>query len=221
MNIKIYSLVTVFSYIISIVTIHCFKNNADLNKYVKKNKKVDDEYKINNIDINNNEKFRYRNLSECTVENNYILGSTKIQESSDDKKSKGFNFFKCFNIFKRDKKNQSSDNNECLPEEVLEWNDFLHSLFEGDQEGLMSILHIKEKLEKSHSNNNESIPRIKLRYGIVLGDSIPKNKEKFENKSSNNNESLSMITSVMKVADRCYYLKNPEHLKLLLDSKQL
>ncbi|CAD2107765.1 fam-c protein [Plasmodium vinckei] len=93
----------------------------DLNNCIKSNKKVHDEYEINNIDINNNEKFRYRSLSECVVEDNYTLGFTMIKETSADKQSKRFIFFNCFNIFKKSLLRikeiflkESSNNNESL-----------------------------------------------------------------------------------------------------------
>ncbi|KEG03779.1 hypothetical protein YYE_00679 [Plasmodium vinckei vinckei] len=80
----IYSLVTVVTYILSIVAIQCFINNDDLNNYFTKNKNVHGEYEINGIAINNNEEFRYRCLSEHSIENNYSSGSTTIREPSDN-----------------------------------------------------------------------------------------------------------------------------------------
>ncbi|CAD2107663.1 fam-c protein [Plasmodium vinckei petteri] len=93
----------------------------DLNNCVKSNKKVHDEYEINNKDINSNEKFRYRSLSECVVEDNYTLYFTMIKEPSADKQAKKFNFLNCFNIFKKSLLRikeiffkESSNNNESL-----------------------------------------------------------------------------------------------------------
>ncbi|ETB62100.1 hypothetical protein YYC_01823 [Plasmodium yoelii 17X] len=88
MNKKIYSLAAVYSYILFIVTIQCFTNNEDLNKYVKKNENVHDEYEINSIDINNNGKFRYRSLSEHNTEDKQSLDSNANQEPSDNKRPK-------------------------------------------------------------------------------------------------------------------------------------
>ncbi|SCN63779.1 hypothetical protein PCHCB_000489400, partial [Plasmodium chabaudi chabaudi] len=83
MNKNIYSLVTVVSYILSIVTTQCFTNNEDLNTNVSKNENVHNEYEINSVNINNNGKFRCRSLSEHSIEDNSSSDSTAIQEPSD------------------------------------------------------------------------------------------------------------------------------------------
>ncbi|CAD2096436.1 fam-c protein [Plasmodium vinckei lentum] len=154
MNKKIYSLVTVASYILLIVTIQCFTNNEDLNKYFKENKNVHDEYEINSIDINNNEKFRYRSLSEHIIEDNYTLVSTTIQETLNNKESKGFN---CSNILKRDKKtNKSSNNNESFLNEVFRVGNNLNAFLAKNPENLKLLSQLIEKLEKQPSNNNGS-----------------------------------------------------------------
>ncbi|CAD2083686.1 fam-c protein [Plasmodium vinckei lentum] len=168
MNKKIYSLVTVASYILLIVATQCFTNNGDLNKYIKKNKSVHNEYEINNINVNNNENFRYRNLSEYDEENGYTYGSNTIEEISRNTSSKccdwfdcfnSFNCFnwlgcfKCFNIFKSNKKtSKPSNTNESLPKVTLLVTNIPHEFPVQDEEHRNFLLKLKKRLENHPSN---------------------------------------------------------------------
>ncbi|CDU15844.1 hypothetical protein YYC_00084 [Plasmodium yoelii 17X] len=150
MNKKIYNLVTVVSFILLIVTIQSFTNNEDLNKYVKKNKNVHDEYELNSIYINNNEKFRHRSLSEYSLEDDYTFGSDTIKELSNNKKS---NCFNCFNIFKRNKKNKKSSNTNGFPSKVtLLVGNVPHSFPVQSPEHYQFLLNLKNRLDNHPSN---------------------------------------------------------------------
>ncbi|CAD2096398.1 fam-c protein [Plasmodium vinckei brucechwatti] len=223
MNKKIYSLVTVASYILLIVTIQCFTNNEDLNKYFKKNKNVHDEYEINSIYINNNKKFRYRSLSEHSIEDNYTLVSTTIQEPLDNKKSKEFN---CFNILKGDKKtNKSSNNNESFLNEAFRVGNNLDVFLTKNPENLKLLSQLIEKLEKQLSNNNESfLKEILLMENKMDGffendpealEILSQLKERLGNHPSNNNESL--LKEILMVENNMHdFLANdPESVEIL------
>ncbi|SCL83313.1 fam-c protein, partial [Plasmodium chabaudi adami] len=202
MNKKIYCLVTVVSYILLVVTIQCFTNNDDLNKYVKKNKNIHDKYEINSIDINNNEAFKYRSLSECNVEDDYTLGSSTIKEPSDNKKTettsniKKPKRLKFFNIFKRDNKNKKHkapshskvripypydqiteaplDYGRFLPRITITMENVAHEYIPRTSKDLRYLLRVKKKLEKKIEYKSE----YKLEYETEY-----KSEYKSENKS--------------------------------------
>ncbi|SCN58573.1 fam-c protein [Plasmodium chabaudi adami] len=173
MNKSIYSLVTVVSYILLIVAIQCFINNGDLNKYVKKNKDVHNEYEINSINGNNNENFRYRSLSEYNIENDYTFGSTTIEEISRNRESKCFDWFDClnclncfnwvgcckrFNIFKINKKTRKSLNiKESFPKVTLLVSNIPHEFPVQDEEHRNFLLKLKKRFENHPSNLKKKI----------------------------------------------------------------
>ncbi|SCM27104.1 fam-c protein, partial [Plasmodium berghei] len=126
MNKQIYSLVAIYFYILLIATIQCFTNNENLNKYVRKNENVHDEYEINGLYINNNGKFRYRSLSEHSTEDKEETVTISDNKSSktkgdmhhssiydmatdDDNKPQKSKKSKFSSMFKRDKKDKDSD----------------------------------------------------------------------------------------------------------------
>ncbi|CXH19986.1 fam-c protein [Plasmodium berghei] len=130
-----------------IAIIQCFTNNDDLNKYVKKNKNAHDEHEINSIDINNNEHFRYRSISEYNIEDNYSFGSITIQEFAHNKKSN------CFNIFKRDKKTKKSSNaNGFLSKVALLVGNVPHNFPVQSPEHYQFLLNLKNRLDNHPSN---------------------------------------------------------------------
>ncbi|VEV54402.1 fam-c protein [Plasmodium vinckei vinckei] len=171
MNKNIYSLVTVASYILLIIATQSFTNNGDLNKYVKKNKSVHNEYEINNINVNNNENFRYRSLSEHNTENDYNYGSNMVEEISRNTSSVDcdlfdcynclncFNwlgYFKCFSIFKRDKKtSKPSNSNESIPKVTLLVTNIPHEFPVQNQKHHDFLLKLKKKFENHPSNKKK------------------------------------------------------------------
>ncbi|SCL85737.1 fam-c protein [Plasmodium chabaudi chabaudi] len=223
MNKKIYRLAIVVSYILLIVTIQCFTNNDDLNKYFKKNKNIHDEYETNSIDINNSGNFRYRSLSEHSIKDNYALVPTRFQAPSNNKKSKGYN---CFNIFKRDKKaNKSSNNNEPFLKEVVRVGNNLHNFHAKNPENLKLLSQLIESIEKQPSNNNESFLKEILlmknnRHEFFENDSesvdiLSQLKEGLSNHPSNSDESL--LNELLMVGNNMHdFLGNdPEAVELL------
>ncbi|EAA20105.1 hypothetical protein [Plasmodium yoelii yoelii] len=163
----------------------------DLDKYVKKNKNLHDEYEINSIDINNG-KFRYRSLSENCIEKDYTSGCTTTQKPSHNKKFKGL---KISNIFKRNKNkitkapsyskipppypyNQitetSPDNNKFLPRVTIVIDNVPCDFIPRTSKDLRFLLRMKKKIDKQSSKDKKFHPLGKLK---LKNDTVKINKK--------------------------------------------
>ncbi|ETB63471.1 hypothetical protein YYC_00226 [Plasmodium yoelii 17X] len=99
----------------------------------------------------------FRGTRGITINNRKIYIDSKQETQLKNKNPKYDKGVGCFNIFKRDKKNQkSSYNYQRLPNVTLEYESAQRDVTPKSQEHLNSLLLLKEKLEKEPSNDKPS-----------------------------------------------------------------